>query len=165
MQLFLPGRIIAQYGSITQILQLYKPFAPRCRAAVRHFFTIHYSLKNKLPPPGYRPAPIHFSLFTLTFFACKAMTCCLVQFSAPSSSSPRRRRGAPRGGGEEEALVQTKMDPCFYKMVSCKVASTAEVWYKPECPLASLSTAAPLGRTAPAAPPALTGELARRSRD
>ena len=93
------------------------------------------------------------------------MTCCLVQFSAPSSSSPRRRRGAPRGGGEEEALVQTKMDPCFYKMVSCKVASTAEVWYKPECPLASLSTAAPLGRTAPAAPPALTGELARRSRD
>ena len=31
--------------------------------------------------------------------------------------------------------MQTKMDPCFYKMVLYKVASMAEVWYKPECPL------------------------------
>ena len=26
--------------------------------------------------------------------------------------------------------VQTRMDPCFYKMALCYVASTAEVWYK-----------------------------------
>src|SRR5699024_10381924 len=51
------------------------------------------------------------------------------------SSSPRRRRGAPRGGGEEEALVQTKMDPCFYKIVLYKVANMAEVWCRLECPL------------------------------
>ena len=63
------------------------------------------------------------------------MTCFLVRDSAPSSSSPRRRRGAPRGGGEEEALVQVKMDPCFYKIILHKVASMAEVWCKPECPL------------------------------
>ena len=37
------------------------------------------------------------------------------------------------GVGEEEALVQTKMDPCFYKRFFCKAASLAEVWYKPEC--------------------------------
>ena len=74
------------------------------------------------PLPGASPATIHFSLFTLTFFAHKAITCGLVQNSAPSSSSPRRRRGAPRGGGEEEALVQTKMDPCFDKMSLYKVA-------------------------------------------
>ena len=79
------------------------------------------------PLPGASPATIHFSLFTLTFFAHKAITCGLVQNSAPSSSSPRRRRGAPRGGGEEEALVQTKMDPCSDKMVSCKVASVCKV--------------------------------------
>ena len=85
------------------------------------------------PLPGASPATIHFSLFTLTFFAHKAITCGLVQNSAPSSS-PRRRRGAPRGGGEEEALVQTKMDPCFYKIVLYKVASTAEVWYKLDLP-------------------------------
>ena len=30
------------------------------------------------------------------------------------------------GVGEEEALVQTKMDPCFYKMVFCKVASVCK---------------------------------------
>ena len=109
MQLFLPGRIIAQYDSITQILQLYKPFAPRCRAAARHFFTIHYSLFT-----------IHYSLAT------RAQVCCLVRDSAPSSSSPRRRRGAPRGGGEEEALVQTKPVPCFYKMVLHYVASVCK---------------------------------------
>ena len=74
------------------------------------------------PLPGASPATIHFSLFTLTFFAHKAITCGLVQNSAPSSSSPRRRRGAPRGGGEEDALVQTKMDPCFDKMSLYKVA-------------------------------------------
>ena len=137
-------------------------------------FTLHYSLKNKLPPPGYRPAPIHFSLFTLTFFACKAMTCCLVQFSAPSSSSPRRRRGAPRGGGEEEALVQTKMDPCFYKIVLYKVANMAEVWCRLEC----LALLFPLPLPWRAHCPLLlhyslllltfakrAGELARRSRD
>ena len=87
------------------------------------------------PLPGASPATIHFSLFTLTFFAHKAITCGLVQNSAPSSSSPRRRRGAPRGGGEEEALVQTKMDPCFYKMVLCYMVSMAEVWCRLECPL------------------------------
>ena len=47
----------------------------------------------------------------------------------------QRRRGAPRGGGEEEALVQTKMDPCFYKMVLCYMVSMAEVWCRLECPL------------------------------
>ena len=31
------------------------------------------------------------------------------------------------GVGEEEALVQTKMDPCSDKMVSCKVASVCKV--------------------------------------
>ena len=30
------------------------------------------------------------------------------------------------GVGEEEALVQTKMDPCFYKMSLCKVASACK---------------------------------------
>ena len=90
--------------------------APLPGQKARHFFTLHYSL------------------FTLTFFVSKAMTCYLVRISAPSSSSPRRRRGAPRGGGEEEALVQTKMDPCFYKIVLYKVASTAEVWYKLDLP-------------------------------
>ena len=30
--------------------------------------------------------------------------------------------------------VQTKMDPCFYKMVLCKVASMAEVWCRPDLP-------------------------------
>ena len=45
-----------------------------------------------------------------------------------------RRRGAPRGGGEEEALVQTKMDPCFYKMILCYVASMAKVWCRLDLP-------------------------------
>ena len=81
-------------------------------------------------PPG------TYSLFTLHYsFATRAQVCCLVRVSAPSSSSPRRRRGAPRGGGEEEALVQTKMDPCFYKIVLYKVANMAEVWCRLECPL------------------------------
>ena len=30
--------------------------------------------------------------------------------------------------------MQTKMDPCFYKIVLYKVASTAEVWYKLDLP-------------------------------
>ena len=53
---------------------------------------------------GRSPALIHSSLFTLTFFASKAMTCFLVRDAPPSSSSPcgeeeerrarcRRRRG------------------------------------------------------------------------
>ena len=31
--------------------------------------------------------------------------------------------------------VQTKMDPCFYKMVLCYMVSMAEVWCRLECPL------------------------------
>ena len=31
--------------------------------------------------------------------------------------------------------VQTKMDPCFYKMILHCVANMAEIWCKPECPL------------------------------
>ena len=36
-----------------------------------------------------------------------------------------KKRSAVHGVGEEEALVQTKMDPCFYKRFFCKVASMA----------------------------------------
>ena len=38
-----------------------------------------------------------------------------------------KKRSAVHGVGEEEALVQTKMDPCSDKMVSCKVASVCKV--------------------------------------
>ena len=30
--------------------------------------------------------------------------------------------------------MQTKMDPCFYKMVLCYMVSMAEVWCRLECP-------------------------------
>ena len=54
--------------------------------------------------PGVSPALLHYSLFTLTFFGNKALTCRLVRDAPPSSSSPcgeeeerrarcRRRRG------------------------------------------------------------------------
>ena len=46
-----------------------------------------------------------------------------------------KKRSAVHGGGEEEALVQTKMDPCFYKIVLRYVANMAEVWCRLECPL------------------------------
>ena len=36
-----------------------------------------------------------------------------------------KKRSAVHGVGEEEALVQTKMDPCFYKTVLYYVASMA----------------------------------------
>ena len=41
-----------------------------------------------------------------------------------------------RPGVEEKKRlwVQTKMDPCFYKMILYKVASMAEVWCRLECP-------------------------------
>ena len=111
---------------------------PPARAALFHYslFTFHpYLFRQQgidllscpffgLLLAGRQPGT--YSLFTIHYsFATRAQVCNLVRVSAPSSSSPRRRRGAPRGGGEEEALVQTKMDPCFYKMVFCKVASMA----------------------------------------
>ena len=77
-------------------------FLPGCRpapsrrsaAAPIHLFTIHYSLGS---PCRASPAPLPSSLFTLTFFANKAMTCWLVQFAPPISFSPcRRKRNAPR---------------------------------------------------------------------
>ncbi len=36
-----------------------------------------------------------------------------------------KKRSTVHGVGEEEALVQTKMDPCFYKTVLYYVASMA----------------------------------------
>ena len=38
------------------------------------------------------------------------------------------------GVGEEEALVQTKMDPCFYKIVLYKVASVCKFGADLTCP-------------------------------
>ena len=75
---------------------------PRCRAAAaaRQLFTIHYSFFIRLQGADLEPCPVFGPLL---FFS-------------------QRRRGAPRGGGEEEALVQTKMDPCFDKMSLYKVA-------------------------------------------
>ena len=86
-----------------------------------------------------------------------------------------KKRSAVHGGGEEEALVQAKMDPCFYKMALHYVASVCKFgadltcfsvpirslagWVlvamrccgcKPVAPPASLSAAAPLVRTLPA---------------
>ena len=55
------------------------------------------------------------------------------------------------------------MDPCFYKIILHKVASMAEVWCKPECPL--LFFPLPLAWCAlhPWLPPPLAGELAGRA--
>ena len=51
------------------------------------------------------------------------------------SLQEKKKRAAP-GAKEKEGLrVQTKMDPCFYKIVLHYVASMAEIWCKPECPL------------------------------
>ena len=96
-------------------------FLPGCRpapsrrsaAAPIHLFTIHLA-----PPAGLRPAPLPSSLFTLTFFANKAMTCWLVQFAPPISFSPcRRKRNAPRpvqrkkrGWGENQASTVLLLD-------------------------------------------------------
>ena len=81
---------------------------------------IHYSLftLHLAPPAGLRPAPLPSSLFTLTFFANKAMTCWLVPFAPPISFSPCwRKRNAPRpvqrkkrGWGENQASTVLLLD-------------------------------------------------------
>ena len=88
---------------------------PPCRASPGTYslFTLHLA-----PPAGLRPAPLPSSLFTLTFFANKAMTCWLVQFAPPISFSPcRRKRNAPRpvqrkkrGWGENQASTVLLLD-------------------------------------------------------
>ena len=82
----------------------------------RHFFTIHYSLFSCLQGVDLPSCPICAPHF---FF----------------SLQEKKKRAAP-GAKEKEGLrVQTKMDPCFYKIVLHYVASMAEIWCKPECPL------------------------------
>ena len=82
------------------------------------------NMKKGAPRPA--AGELLSSLFTLNFFANKAMTCRLVRDAPPSSSSlSEKKRSAVHGVGEEEALVQTKMDPCFYKTVLYYVASMA----------------------------------------
>ena len=123
---------------------------------------IHYSLfirnqgANLLSCPrfgpllaGLCPAPLPSYLFTLTFFVCKAMTCCLVRYAPPSSSSRReeeerrarcRRR---RGFGANEdgpVLLQDSLVLCGKHGIGL---------VQTRMPSASLSAAAPLARTLP----------------
>ena len=54
-----------------------------------------------------------------------------------------KKRSAVHGVGEEEALVQTKMDPCFYKMSLCKVASACKFGANLDAPCFSFRCRSP----------------------
>ena len=88
-----------------------------------------------MPLCGRRAAERRFFILYAYLFCQQGIDLLSCPNFGPLLFFSQRRRGAPRGGGEEEALVQTKMDPCFYKMVLCYMVSMAEVWCRLECPL------------------------------
>ena len=74
-------------------------------AGRRHLFTFHSSL--------------------LPFLLTRHRLAVLSEMHPPPLLLAEKKRSAVHGVGEEEALVQTKMDPCFYKTVLYYVASMA----------------------------------------
>ncbi len=111
--------------------------------------------------PGVSPALLHYSLFTLTFFGNKALTCRLVRDAPPSSSSPcgeeeerrarwRRRRGLGCELSQYRASIR-----CFFakRQAWCRLAQTCMA-------PASLSAAAGLVRAGTLQSPVSTGPAA-----